>query len=114
MHKGSKYAIETNIQIYGIGPIPMAIKNIASTTGGTVYPPGSFNDRLYLPRIFNELGYYLDLIQAEWRNKYQLCYTPANNRHDGTLRKIKIKLETPPKLPKLTIRARKERYAQKN
>jgi Ca-activated chloride channel homolog len=108
-HKASeirKFANESDVQIYGImrpGPFTDAIQNIASVTGGRIFSPSQF-----------ELDYYIDLLLSELRDQYLLCYTPTNDRHDGTWRKIEIKLDPPPKLPKLTFHAREERYAPKN
>jgi Ca-activated chloride channel homolog len=109
-HKASeirKYAMESDVQIYGIGEpgsLANTLQNIASSTGGSIYRPNSFN----------ELKYYIDHINDELRNQFLLCYTPTNNKHDGTWRKIEIKLDLPPKLPKLTFHAREGRYAPKN
>lgn len=102
-----KNAQESDVRIYGImspGPFTDAIRDVAGATGG----------RLYAPNNFLELGYYVDLALTEFRSQYQLCYTPTNSNHDGTWRKIAIKLNPPPKLPKLTVYARKERFVPKD
>jgi Ca-activated chloride channel homolog len=115
-HKASeirKQVTESDVQIYGIeeqGRFTNAIQDIASITGGRILFPSG--DRFFRPQ--GDLNYYIDLLLAELRNQYLLCYTPTNNKHDGTLRKIKVKLDPPPKLPKLIILARKERYVPKN
>jgi Ca-activated chloride channel homolog len=108
-HKASEileYANESDVQIYGImkpGPFTKTIQNIASVTGGMIFSLSQF-----------ELDYCIDLLLPGLRNQYLLCYMPTNNKHDGTWRKIEIKLDPPPKLPKLTFRAREGRYAPKN
>jgi Ca-activated chloride channel homolog len=115
-HKASeirKFANESDVKIFGIaeqGRLPNAIQDIASITGGRILVP----PRLALHQPLGELGYFIDLLLAELRNQYLLCYAPTNNKHDGTLRKIEVKLDPPPKLPKLIIHARKERYVPKN
>jgi len=109
-HKASeirKNATESDVQVYGIGEMgrfPNAIQNMANITGG----------RCYFPNCLRELDYCIDLICAGLRSQYLLCYTPTNNKHDGKSRKIKIRVDPPPKFPKLTVHARKERYVPKN
>ena len=114
-HKESEireYARKLDFQIFGImkydpgepGASPNRVRNMVEITGG----------RLLMPSGFMELDYYIDLVHAELQNQYLLCYIPTNNRHDGKLRKIRVKLDPPPKLPALTVHARKERYAPKN
>ncbi len=106
-----EYARESDFRIYTIMKNDQAkqesflsrIRNIVDITGG----------RAFFPNSFNELDYYIDLIHTVLRSQYLLCYVPTNNKHDGTSRKIKIKLEKPPKLPLLNIHAREERYAPK-
>jgi Ca-activated chloride channel homolog len=121
-HKASeilKYATESDVQVFGIIFLPgqsefslgnsvrielgYTIRNIANITGANYYISNG-----------SELDFLIDLIHAEMLTQYQLCYTPTNNKHDGTRRKIEIKLDPPRGYPKLTVHARQERYAPKN
>jgi Ca-activated chloride channel family protein len=105
-----EFAKESDVQIYGIGEEGKLgygrseIHNIVSITGG----------RDFYPNNFNELDYYIDLIHAELRNQYVLGYVPTNNIHDGRWRRIRVKLEPPPGLPRLIVNAREGRYAPKS
>jgi Ca-activated chloride channel family protein len=105
-----EYAKESDVQIYGIGEEGQLgygkgeIQNIVAMTGG----------RAFFPNSFNELDYYIDLIHAELRNQYVLGYVPNNKSHDGKWRKIHVKLEPPPGLPRLIVRAKEGYYAPKN
>lgn len=110
-HKPSEilgYAKKFDVQIYCISitekQIPSVIRNAIAITGG----------RAFFPQRLDELDYYISLVLEGLWNQYRLCYTPTNQKRDGTRRKIKIKLDQPPKLPKLMIRARTERYVPKN
>lgn len=105
-----EFAKESSVQIYAIGQhgelgygIPV-IEKIVGLTGG----------RAFFPNNFNELDYYIDLIHAELRNQYVLGYRPTNQVHDGKWRRIKVKLDTPRGLPKLSVHAREGYYAPKN
>jgi Ca-activated chloride channel homolog len=105
-----EFAKESDVQIYGIGQEGSLnygrseITNIVSLTGG----------RAFFPRSFNELDYYIDLIHSELRNQYLLGYAPTNKAHDGKWRRIKVQLDAPKGLPKLTMHAKEGYYAPKN
>ena len=114
-HKESEileYARKLDFQIFGIvkydpnktGPSLNRIRNMVEITGGGIYFPNGFMD----------IDHYIDRIHAGLQHPYLLCYMPTNDRHDGKLRKIEIKLDPPLKLPVLNIHARKERCAPKN
>ncbi len=105
-----EFAKESDVQIYGIGEQgnlgygQYEIENIVGLTGG----------RAFFPNNFNELDYYVDLIHAELRNQYVIGYVPTNSIHDGKWRRIRIKLDAPQGLPKLSIHAREGYNAPKN
>ena len=105
-----EFAKESDVQIYAIGEIGKLgygrhiIEEIVNLTGG----------RPFFPNNFNELDYYIDLIHAELRNQYVLGYVPTNNTRDGKWRKIRVKLDAPQGLPKLSIHAREGYNAPKN
>jgi len=104
------FAKESDTQIYAVGEQGelgygrSLIQNIVGLTGG----------RSYFPNNFNELDYYIDLIHAELRHQYVLGYNPTNTAHDGKWRKIQVKLEPPPGLPKLFVRAKEGYFAAKD
>jgi Ca-activated chloride channel family protein len=104
-----EFAKESNVQVYGIGQQGKLgygfaeIQNIVSLTGGRAFFPNSFND----------LDYYIDLVHSELRSQYLVGYSPTNNVHDGKWRRITVRLDAPPGLPKLSVRAREGYYAPK-
>jgi Ca-activated chloride channel homolog len=105
-----EFAKELNVLVYGIGLEGLlgnggsVIQNIISITGGRVFRPANFN----------ELDYYIGLIHAELRSQYVLGYSPTGRIHDGKWRRIRVKLEAPPGMPKLAIQAREGYYAPKD
>jgi len=76
-----------------------AMHKMSDETGGRVYKV----DRKHtLEQVFKEL-------QDEMRSQYAIGYTPANDRKDGTYRKIEVKLAN----KDLKAQARKGYYAIK-
>jgi len=76
-----------------------AMRKLSEETGGRVYKV----DRKHtLEQVFQEL-------QEEMRSQYSIGYTPANERKDGSFRKIDIKLSN----KDLKAQARKGYYAVK-
>ena len=58
------------------------MKKLAEETGGRVIDVGNKYDKL--KQAF-------DQISAELRSQYNIGYTPTNNKHDGTYRKIEVR-----------------------
>jgi VWFA-related protein len=84
---------------FGGGAGGSAMHKMSDATGGRVYRV----DRKHtLEQVFKEL-------QDEMRSQYSIAYTPANDRKDGTYRKIDIKLSN----KDLKAQARKGYYAIK-
>jgi Ca-activated chloride channel homolog len=104
-----EFAKETDAQIYVIGEKGdqgygrSIISEVVSLSGG----------RAFFPNNLKSLDYYCDLIHTELRNQYVLGYTPSNATTDGKWRKLKLKLEPPEGLPKLSVRAKEGYFAPK-
>ncbi|MBI4466615.1 MAG: VWA domain-containing protein [Acidobacteria bacterium] len=108
---------ESDVQIYAIGifdPVsererpelvwgPSLLAELAEMTGGRMFPVELYN--------IHELPDIAAKISIELRNQYVLGYRPTNRQHDGTWRKIKVKLNPPKGLPPLTTYARSGYYA---
>ena len=62
------------------------LDSLASETGGKAYYPASAAE---LPSLASE-------ISSELRTQYKLSYTPSNNKHDGTVRSIKVQVTDGP------------------
>jgi Ca-activated chloride channel family protein len=106
---------EADCQLYAIGVYdradmgrsaeerygPTLLSELAETTGGRMFPVSSLND---LPDIASKIG-------MELRNQYVLGYKPSNQLHDGTWRKIKVRLVPPRGLPPLNVYAKTGYYA---
>lgn len=99
------FARESDAQIYVIGERGelgyghILIEEIVRLSGG----------RAFFPTNFKQLDYFVDLIHTELRNQYLLGYRPTNRHYDGKWRKIKVNLNPPEGLPRLSVRA-KEGY----
>ena len=104
-----EFAKESDAQIYVIGEKGdqgygrAIISEVVSLTGG----------RAFFPSSLKSLDYYCDLIHTELRNQYVLGYTPTNSSYDGKWRKLKIQLQPPEGLPKLSVHAREGYFAPK-
>jgi len=84
-------------ELYG----PTLLSEVAELSGGRVFPATSLND---LPDIAAKIG-------LELRNQYVIGYKPGNARHNGTWRKIRVKLAPPKGLPPLKVYAKTGYYA---
>ncbi len=102
-----EFAKESDVQIYVIGERgdlgygQGIISEIVGLSGG----------RAFFPTSFKQLDYYCDLIHTELRNQYLIGYRPSNRDFDGKWRKIKVKLDPPEGMPRLSVRAREGYYA---
>ncbi len=104
---------ESDVQIYSIGIFdqyaptteerlgPLLLNDISEETGG----------RLFRVDDVADMADIATKISAELRNEYVLGYRPADAKHDGKWRKLKVKLVAPPGLPPLTVHARTGYYA---
>ena len=63
---------------------------------------------------FKQLDYFVDLIHTELRNQYVIGYSSTDQQTDGKWRKIKVRLDPPEGLPKLSIRAKEGYFAPLN
>jgi Ca-activated chloride channel homolog len=110
------YLKEADCQLYAIGiydPIgirsrtveelngPSLLSEMTEMTGGRVFPVGNIGE---LPDIAAKIG-------MELRNQYVLGYKSSNPLHNGTWRKIKVKLRPPRGLPPLNVYAKTGYYA---
>ena len=105
-----EFAREVDCQIYIIGEHGRErygegiIQDLARMTGG----------RVFFPNSLEELEYFVELIHSELRNQYILGYVSSNTRKDGSWRKITVKMDPPPGLPKLYLHHREGYYAPRH
>jgi Ca-activated chloride channel family protein len=104
---------ESEVQIYSIGIFdmyapteeeqngPILLHDLSEATGG----------RLFKVLDVQDLSDIAQRISEELRNEYIIGYTPTDNRHDGTWRKLRVKLLPPPGLPILDVHNREGYYA---
>ena len=107
---------EADCQLYAVGifdPIdirartpeeaegPSLLDELSQMSGGRLFPVQNLND---LPDIASKIG-------MELRNQYVLAYRPSNARHDGSWRKIKVKINPPRGLPPLSVYAKTGYFA---
>lgn len=101
-------ARRTGALIYCIGIIdkqsantnPKLLKKLAKDTGGKAYFP---SDVSQLPEICHQIA-------EDLRQQYTLTYSPTDDRHDGTYRKIRVKVKAHGH-GKLHVRTRAGYYA---
>lgn len=109
-----KFVRESDVQIYAIGIFepgggptpeeragPSLLEDLTQMTGGREFTVGNLNE---LPDIATK-------ISMELRNQYVIGYRSSNKAHDGTWRKIKVKLRPPRGLPPLTVYAKSGYFA---
>ena len=77
------------------------LTRLSQETGGKVYFPNSIN----------ELSPIASDISAELRTQYLISYTPTNEKHDGTFRKIKVTVADGANKEKRTVTTRAGRSA---
>jgi Ca-activated chloride channel family protein len=104
---------ESEVQIYSIGIFdsyapteeeqngPILLHDLCEATGG----------RLFKVLDVQDLSDIAQRISEELRNEYIIGYTPTDRRHDGTWRKLKVRLVPPPGLPILDVHSREGYYA---
>jgi len=109
-----KFVREADVQIYAIGLFepdggptpeerngPSLLQDLTEMTGGREFTVGNLNE---LPDIATK-------ISMELRNQYVLGYRSSNGAHDGSWRKVKVKLRPPKGLPPLTVYAKSGYFA---
>jgi Ca-activated chloride channel homolog len=101
------------VQIYSIGIFdmfapteeeqngPILLHDLSEATGG----------RLFKVLDIQDLSDIAQRISEELRNEYIIGYTPSDTRRDGTWRKLKVRVLTPPGLPNLDAHNREGYYA---
>lgn len=77
------------------------LDELTSVTGGKSFYPAS---DIELDEIF-------DRISIELRHQYSIGYTPKDFQPDGKWRKVKVRVNPPRGLPRLTVRSREGYYA---
>jgi len=106
---------EADCQLYAIGVYdandmsrsreerygPTLLSELAEMSGGRAFPVSRLND---LPDIATKIG-------MELRNQYVLGYRPSNTEHDGSWRRVRVRLELPKGLPPLNVYAKTGYYA---
>lgn len=107
---------EADCQLYAIGVYdandmarsreerygPTLLAELAEMSGGRAFPVARLQD---LPDIATKIA-------MELRNQYVLGYRPSNTEHDGTWRKIRIRIGNLPKgFPPLNVYAKTGYYA---
>jgi Ca-activated chloride channel family protein len=77
------YAFRTSSRDFEYSTGPKTLADLASNTGGRVFPGNESSDA-----IWNDLK----TIESEMRNQYRIVYTPANVRHDGKFHSIELQM----------------------
>jgi Ca-activated chloride channel homolog len=102
-----EFAKESDAQIYVIGERGELgygrgiISEIVRLSGG----------RPFFPENLKQLDYFCDLIHTELRNQYLVGYIPTDRNPDGKWRRIRIRLDPPEGLPRLSVRTKEGYFA---
>lgn len=88
------YAFRVRSPLNGDSTGPKTLAELASKTGGRVFPADDKEDV-----IWNDLK----TIESEVRNQYRLVYNPANLRHDGSFHEIELQL--PDRVSRIEVRS---------
>jgi Ca-activated chloride channel homolog len=106
------FAVKNNIVIYSIGIhdndsdgdlADDALRKVSEKTGGRAFFP---KDKAALDAAFAQ-------IQAELRSQYLIAYQPANRKHDGSFRQVRIEILNPElRKQKLRLLYRQGYYAR--
>ena len=77
------------------------LTQLAELTGG----------QAYFPKSVDEVEEICKRIAHDLRNQYTVGYTPTNNNPDGSWREIRVKVNPPKNVSKVTIRTKQGYYA---
>ena len=80
------------------------LDELSSVTGG----------KSFYPQTDIEMDEIFERIALELRNQYSIGYIPKDFQPDGKWRKVKVKVNAPRGLPRLTVRSREGYYASPN
>jgi len=111
---------EADVIIYAIGIISpeeelvgfgkSLLEELARVTGGRAFFPFFFDDPINIAKKNSpELDEILIRIALEIRHQYSIGYYPTNQKHDGSWRKVQVKIKPPKGLGRLYLKY-KEKY----
>jgi Ca-activated chloride channel homolog len=78
-----------------------ALQKFAEMTGG----------QAYFPKSLDEVEDLVKDIAHDLRNHYTIGYTPSNRKLDGSWREIRVKVNPPKNVSKVTVRTKQGYYA---
>jgi VWFA-related protein len=70
--------------------------------------------RAYFPKNVKEMGAIGREIARDLRSHYTIGYTPSNRNLDGSWRNVRVRLNPPKNLPKVTLRTKQGYYAPRS
>ncbi len=102
---------EADVQLYAIGIVDLIHDSELGAYGESVLEElsRSTGGRAFFPSSEEELVDVCTQIALELRHQYSIGYYPTTDIRDGRWHKLKVKVDPPPGLPRLAVRA-KEGY----
>jgi len=102
---------EADVQLYAIGIVDLVHDSELGAYGESVLEElsRSTGGRAFFPSSEEELVDVCTQIALELRHQYSIGYYPTAEIRDGRWHKLKVKVDPPPGLPRLAVRA-KEGY----
>jgi Ca-activated chloride channel family protein len=106
---------ESDVQLYAIGIVDLVRDHELGAYGESVLEElaRSTGGRAFFPSSEEELVDVCTQIALELRHQYSVGYYPSTNIRDGRWHKIKVKVDPPPGLPRLAVRAKEGYYGLK-
>lgn len=106
---------EADVQVYAIGIVDLMRDSEYGPYGQSVLEEVTriSGGRSFFPNSDEELVDVCTQIALELRHQYSVGYYPSGDIRDGRYHKLKVKVEAPPGLPRLTVRAREGYFGLK-
>ena len=106
---------ESDVQLYAIGIVDLVRDHELGAYGESVLEElaRSTGGRAFFPSSEEELVEVCTQLALELRHQYSLGFYPTSAVRDGRWHKIKVKVDPPPGLPRLAVRAKEGYYGLK-
>jgi VWFA-related protein len=108
-----EFAVKNNVVIYSIGMRDEAFPDGKLDSGSLRKVSEKTGGRAFFPQDKRELASAFAQIQSELRSQYLIAYQPANRKHDGSYRQVRVEIVNPDlRKQKLRLLYRQGYYAR--
>jgi VWFA-related protein len=110
-----EFAVKNNVVIYSIGMRDEAFPEGKLDSGSLRKVSEKTGGHAFFPQDKRELAAAFAQIQSELRSQYLIAYQPANRKHDGSFRQVRVEIVNPElRKQKLRLLYRQGYYASNN